>query len=175
VTERYDQAMTRVPALGPRGEGWVVLQTVLLAGLGVAGLLGLAGAGGLLGAAWSGPARVATSALGLGLGLLGANQVRRGTRDLSANLTPLPFPSADAQLVETGIYAKVRHPIYGGIVLGGFGWALLTASPAVLALAAILVPFFWLKSSIEERWLEQRFAGYDAYRNRTRRFIAWLG
>jgi protein-S-isoprenylcysteine O-methyltransferase Ste14 len=167
--------MTRVPAFGPRGEGWVVLQTVLLAVLGVAGLLGLAGTGGFLGAAWSGPARVATSALGIGLGLLGANQVRRGIRDLGVNLTPLPYPSAGAQLVETGIYAKVRHPIYGGIVLGGFGWALLTASPAALVLAAILVPFFWLKSSIEERWLEQRFAGYDAYRDRTGRFIAWLG
>ncbi len=38
-----------------------------------------------------------------------------------------------------------------------------------------LIPFFWLKSSIEERWLEQRFDGYDAYRGRTRRFIAGLG
>ena len=109
------------------------------------------------------------------MALLGANQVRLGVRDLGANLTPLPYPSADAQLVETGIYAKVRHPIYGGIILGGVGWALLTASPAALVLAAILVPFFWLKSSVEERWLEQRFAGYDAYRGRTSRFIAWLG
>lgn len=69
----------------------------------------------------------------------------------------------------------MRHPIYGGIILGGFGWALLTASPAALAVAAALIPFFWLKSSIEERWLEQRFDGYDAYRGRTRRFIAGLG
>ena len=42
-------------------------------------------------------------------------------------------------------------------------------------LAAIVVPFFVLKSTIEERWLERRFVGYDAYRGRTRRFIAWLG
>ena len=163
--------MTRAPALGPRGEGWVVLQAVLLAGLGVAGLLALAEAGGLLGAAWSGPARVATSVLGLGLGLFGANQVRRGSRDLGANLTPLPYPSAEAQLVETGIYAKVRHPI---TVESSWriGLALLTASPAALVLAAMLVPFFVLKSTIEERWLERRFAGYDAYRGRTRRLIA---
>jgi protein-S-isoprenylcysteine O-methyltransferase Ste14 len=167
--------MTRLPALGSRGEGWVALQGVLLAGLGVAGLLGFAGAGGAFGAAWSGPARVATSVVGLGLAFVAANQVRLGARDLGANLTPLPSPSAHAQLVETGIYAKVRHPIYGGIILGGVGWALLSATPAALAVAAILVPFFWVKSSIEERWLEQRFAGYAAYRGRTRRFIAWLG
>ena len=167
--------MTRLPTLGSRGEGWVVLQGVLLAALGVAGLLGLAGTGGIFGAAWFGPARVATSALGFGLALVGANQVRLGARDLGVNLTPLPYPSADAQLVETGSYANVRHPIYGGIILGGVGWALLTASPAAIVSAAILVPFFWLKSSVEERWLEQRFVGYDAYRGRTRRFIAWLG
>ena len=167
--------MTRLPTLGSRGEGWVILQGVLLAGLGVAGLLGLAGIGGVFEAAWSDLARVATSVLGLGLASLGVNQVRLGARDLGANLTPLPSPSADAQLVETGSYARVRHPIYGGIILGGAGWALLTAAPAALVLAAFLVPFFWLKSSIEERWLEQRFVGYHTYRGRTRRFIAWLG
>jgi protein-S-isoprenylcysteine O-methyltransferase Ste14 len=167
--------MSRLPALGSRGEGWVVLQALLLAGLGVTGLLSLAETGGFLGPAWFGLARVATSVLGLGLAFVGAKQVRVGSRDLGANLTPLPYPTVNAQLVETGIYANVRHPIYGGIILGGVGWALLAASPAALALAAILAPFFWLKSSIEERWLEQRFVGYAAYRGRTRRFIAWLG
>jgi hypothetical protein len=31
---------TRIPALGPRGEGWVLIQTTLLAGLVLAGLEG---------------------------------------------------------------------------------------------------------------------------------------
>ncbi len=148
--------MTRLPTLGSRGEGWVVLQGVLLAGLGVAGLLGLAGTGGIFEAAWSGPARVATSVLGLGLAFVGANQVRLGARDLGANLTPLPSPSADAQLVETGSYAKVRHPIYGGIILGGVGWALLTAAPAALVLGS--VPGSVLLAQVEHRGAMARAA-----------------
>ena len=169
MTKRYDPAMTR-PRPGPRGEGWVVLQTVLLAVLGVAGLLGLAGAGGL---GRHGPARLGLRRPRSGLdGLLGANQVA-GIRDLGANLTPLPTrPPAPSR--RDRHLRKVRHPIYGGIVLGGSA-GLLDGLTGGAGLAAILVPFFWLKSSIEERWLEQRFADYDAYRSRTRRFIAWLG
>ena len=167
--------MAHIPSLGPRGVGWVLLQGILLALVGAAGLRALAGADGLLGAAWSGPVRILTSAVAVALMGAGVVQAWRGVRDLGESLTPLPHPRDDADLVETGIYGSVRHPIYGGLILLGLGWALLAASPLALALALLLVPFFWLKSSIEERWLEQRFAGYDAYRDRTGRFIAWLG
>jgi protein-S-isoprenylcysteine O-methyltransferase Ste14 len=161
--------MTRIPALGSRGEGWVVLQLLLLAAIGVAGLAGLANPW------WDGPVRIVASGAGLALGVAGAWQAGRGLRDLGANLTPLPHPTAAAQLVETGIYRRVRHPIYGGSILMALGWSLLAASVPALGLAGLLVPFFWLKSSVEERWLEGRFAGYPAYRRRTRRFIAWPG
>jgi protein-S-isoprenylcysteine O-methyltransferase Ste14 len=105
----------------------------------------------------------------------GVVQAWRGVRDLGESLTPLPHPRDDADLVETGIYGSVRHPIYGGLILLGLGWALLAASPLALALALVLVPFFWLKSSMEERWLGERFPTYPDYRRRTRRFIAWIG
>ena len=42
-------------------------------------------------------------------------------------------------------------------------------------LALVLVPFFWAKSTVEERWLATRYPGYDDYRRRTRRFIAGFG
>jgi protein-S-isoprenylcysteine O-methyltransferase Ste14 len=161
--------MDRLPTLGPRGEGWVILQGVLLT---VAALAGLAG---LRAPAWGDPARLLTSVAGAGLIGLGAIQAWRGLRDLGRNLTPLPHPNADAEFVETGIYRRVRHPIYGGGLLAAFGWGLLTASPVALVVAVVAVPFFWLKSSVEERWLVQRFPGYPAYRRRTHRFIAWPG
>jgi protein-S-isoprenylcysteine O-methyltransferase Ste14 len=167
--------MTHVPALGPRGVGWVLLQGILLVLVGAAGLRALAGADGLLGAAWSGPGRVVTSAAAVGVMGAGAVQAWRGVRDLGASLTPLPHPRDDARLVETGIYGSVRHPIYGGLILLGVGWALFAASPLALALALVLVPFFWLKSSVEEHWLRERFPAYDDYRRRTRRFIAGIG
>ncbi len=90
-------------------------------------------------------------------------------------LTPLPYPRDGAGLVETGVYARVRHPIYGGLVLAAFGWGLLAASPVAIALAAVLLGFFELKSRREEVWLAERFPGYPAYRERTRRLIPWIG
>jgi protein-S-isoprenylcysteine O-methyltransferase Ste14 len=167
--------VAHLPSLGRRGVGWVLLQGVLLVVVGAAGLRALAGAEGALGAAWTGPLRILTSAAALVLMTAGAVQAWRGARDLGSNLTPLPRPGEGGYLVDTGIYQRVRHPIYGGLILLGGGWALLAASPLTLALAALLVPFFWLKSSVEERWLEERFPSYPDYRRRTRRFIAWIG
>lgn len=164
--------MARIPSLGPRGEGWVVLQGILLAIVGAAGLLALAG---INEPSWQGPARFATSVVGIALMAVGAWQARQGVRDLGANLTPLPHPTDESDLIETGIYGKVRHPIYGGLILLGFGWALLSAYLPAVPVALLLVPFFWLKSSVEERWLEERFPSYPDYRRRTRRFIAWIG
>ena len=158
--------MTRLPSLGPRGEGWVAIQGLLLAITAVAGLLG---------PAWDGPIRVATSVVGAILIAAGLVLATRGLRDLRDALTPLPYPRANAELVETGVYRLVRHPIYGGLVLAAVGLGLLTASPASIVSAFALWGFFELKSRREEAWLEARFAGYAAYRARTRRLIPWIG
>jgi len=90
-------------------------------------------------------------------------------------MTPLPRPRQDGALVETGVYALVRHPIYGGLILAALGWAMVRASIVAVILAAALAAFFRLKSSREERWLEMRYPDYAAYRARTRRFIPWIG
>lgn len=158
--------MSRLPSLGPRGEGWVVIQGILLVAIAAAGALG---------PGWGGEIRVVTSIGGGFLIVGGLVLTARGTRDLRDALTPLPYPRADAELVETGVYGLVRHPIYGGLVIMAAGWGLLTASPAALVVAALLLGFLELKSRREEAWLERRFAGYAAYRARTRRLIPWIG
>jgi protein-S-isoprenylcysteine O-methyltransferase Ste14 len=152
--------------MGPRGEGWVAIQFVVL---------GTIAAAGLLGPAWDGMARIATSLIGLGLLAAGLVLAVRGLRDLSDALTPLPYPRDEAELVQTGVYARVRHPIYGGLIVGAFGWGCLTASPVAVVLAVVLLGFFQLKSRREEIWLVQKFPGYPAYRERTRRLIPWIG
>lgn len=157
--------MSRLPALGPRGEGWVAVQVPLFV------LVGLAG---LLGPAWDGPARLATSAGGAALLVAGATLAARGVLDLRSALTPLPRPRDDAELVDRGVYGLVRHPIYGGIVLAAAGYGLLAAAPAALVGAAALLLFFDLKSRVEEAWLAAQYAGYDAYRARTRKLLPYL-
>ena len=78
------------------------------------------------------------------------------------------------RLVEDGVFGLVRHPMYGGLVIAALGWGLVMASPTALAGALVLGVFFDLKSRREEAWLAEQFAGYAAYRRRTRRLIPWL-
>ena len=154
-----------LPDLGRRGEGWFVIQVVLL------GIVAVAGA---LGPAWSGTARAVGMALGLVLLGLGGLLAVRGILDLRQNLTPFPKPVDGARLVDSGAYRLVRHPIYGGLILGAIGWGLVSASIPALVAAVALALFLRLKSGREEAWLADRFEAYDAYRARTRRFVPWL-
>jgi len=157
--------VSRLPALGPRGEGWVVIQFVLLAVVAVSGLVG---------PAWVGTARLATTVLGAVLLALGLLLALRGLLDLRDALTPLPHPRDGASLVDTGSYRLVRHPIYGGIIVGAAGYGLLMASPLTLAGSVVLLGFFRLKSAREELWLEARYPGYASYRARTRRLVPFI-
>ncbi len=158
--------MTNLPSLGPRGEGWVVLQFVLLPAVVLAGLVS--------GGAWIGTFASITSLLGLSLMIGGAVLAGRGLLDLGRNLTPVPHPRDDAVLVETGIYALVRHPIYAGLIATALGWALVAASPLALLLSALLAVLFDLKSRREEIWLRERYAGYETYSAQTKRFFPYL-
>ena len=155
----------RLPDLGSLGQGWVILQLALLT------LITLAGTAD---PAWSGALGAATSALGAAAIVVGALLMFLGARALGASFTPLPRPLETARLVETGIYAQVRHPIYGGLMVAAFGYGGLTASPLALVLAAILAALLVAKTIREEAWLVERYAGYPDYRRRTRRFFPRL-
>ena len=76
------------------------------------------------------------------------------------------------QLITTGPYAIVRHPIYTGLLLAILGSAIAVGEwRAVLAFALALLSFL-LKIRIEERWMRQRFGeAYLAYRRRVSALI----
>jgi protein-S-isoprenylcysteine O-methyltransferase Ste14 len=156
---------SRLPDLGPHGEGWVLIQFILL------GLLALAGS---LGPAWAGAAGAVSTLAGAALLGCGFVLALRGLIDLRENLTPFPRPKDGTRVVSRGSYRLVRHPVYGGIILGSLGWGLVTASPAALVMTAVLAAFFDLKSRREERWLVEHVAGYVAYREGRRKFIPWV-
>lgn len=159
-------AVSRLPALGDHGEGWVTGQVLLLAAVGVAGVLGRP--------AWAGSALVVSQVVGAVLAVLGVVIGVVGVRDLGESLTPLPRPKDGAQLVETGIYGWVRHPLYVGLVLGALGWALVSASLLALVFTLALAVFLDLKSRREEAWLREHYPLYDQYARRVRRFVPGL-
>ena len=159
---------SRLPALGPRGEGWVVAQILLFVVIGAAGLLALAAN------RLTNPWGVAVSAIGLLAIVAGGLLAARGAWDIRASLSPFPRPVPGSSLVVSGAFRLVRHPIYSGLVLSAVGWGLFTASIAALVASALLFLLFAGKSQREEAWLGAEHPEYRAYQKRTKRLIPWV-
>lgn len=97
-----------------------------------------------------------------------------GTLSLGSSLTPLPHPKEGARLRETGPYRFVRHPMYGGVLLLAFGWALRVHGWLTLGYVVLAIFLLEVKVRREERWLTETYPDYDAYRKRVRKFIPFV-
>lgn len=151
-----------VPALGPRGEGWVALQTALFLVIGGCGFVGVY---------WPGSAESFLTVLGILFIVAGLAVVLLGALTLGRSFTHMPRPRESGRLHQRGIYRLVRHPVYAGVLLLALGWSFAEA-PLALAPTALLALVFDLKSRREEAWLRERYPEYAAYAERTRsRFI----
>lgn len=123
---------------------------------------------------WSERWQTVCLAVGLVIGLLGGGLIVLGIFSLGNNLTAVPRPKSDSTLVETGAYRVVRHPIYSGIILGAFGWAILQRSTLVLIYALVLFLFFDIKSRREEQWLSEKFSNYKSYQSRVKKLLPFV-
>jgi len=75
-------------------------------------------------------------------------------------------------LATTGIYRRIRHPSYLGLLLTALGWAFGFRSGVGLLLLALLIPPLIRRIQAEERLLETQFgAEYRAYVARTWRLV----
>jgi len=143
-----------------RGGGWVVVQFVLMTAVIVLGVW--------FQGDWSHvPVSVAGVVLFVGAAVFGI----AGVASLGRNRTPFPQPRDGSQLVQRGIYARVRHPLYTSVMLASLGWAMIWQSGASFVVALLLIPFFQAKSRREERWLRAKFPGYSDYARRVPRFL----
>jgi protein-S-isoprenylcysteine O-methyltransferase Ste14 len=155
----------RIPALGPRGEGWVALQTALFFVIGACGFVGVY---------WPGSAESYLAVLGFLFIVAGLAVVLLGAFTLGRSFTHLPRPRRSGRLHRRGIYRLVRHPVYSGVLLLALGWSFAEA-PVALVPTALLALVFDLKSRREEIWLRERYPEYAAYAERTRsRFIPFV-
>src|SRR5262249_29768313 len=79
-----------------------------------------------------------------------------------------------ADLVTTGPYAFIRHPIYTGFLLALFGTA-LTEGPVLLVAVAVLGSYFIYNARREERIMNERFPdAYPAYKRRTKMLVPFI-
>jgi protein-S-isoprenylcysteine O-methyltransferase Ste14 len=105
------------------------------------------------------------------LGLTALILIIKGLIDLGKNLTPLPYPIENGELVQTGIYGIVRHPLYSGLILAALGWTLFQMSISHLIASAILIIFFEIKANREEAWLTKKYPDYSEYSQRVKKLI----
>jgi protein-S-isoprenylcysteine O-methyltransferase Ste14 len=154
---------------GKRGEYLVVLQGLLLLGFILLPIYRLPElkieSSLLLNISWC------ISAL---LGSGGLIFIIKGFLDLGKNLTPLPYPKEDGELVQTGVYKIVRHPLYSGIILMALAWTIFQLSGSHLIATVILLVFFDIKSNQEEIWLNEKYPDYSEYCQQVKKLLPWL-
>ena len=112
--------------------------------------------------------------LGFGLVVAGLVVLGASARSLGSALTATPEPRAGARLQTSGLYARVRHPIYSGVLLVVVGLVARSGSWVVLAVGTVTCGFFTVKAAWEERRLAVRYAEYRDYAARTGRFVPRL-
>ena len=114
------------------------------------------------------------SVLAIGI-MVGAILGIGGSLTIRRYLTPLPYPVENNQLVDTGVYAWVRHPLYSAQLFAATGWAAFTLSLSHLLVTIAAFIFFNYKASKEEAWLTERHPKYQEYAAKVGKFAPGLG
>lgn len=113
---------------------------------------------------------IGTAAVAVGLGFAVAARAYLG-RNWSGTVTL----KQEHELIRTGPYRLVRHPIYTGMLLAFVGTAVARGDACgLVALLLVIVSFLW-KIGVEERFMVERFPQeYPAYKARTPALVPGL-
>ncbi len=114
-----------------------------------------------------GSAGVAVCALGIAIAIWARTYIGRNWG------MPMSL-RAGHELVTTGPYAYVRHPIYTGILLAFTGSTLVNWFPRILLLGIFLAYFVYAAKSEERSMLKQFPNEYPAYVTRTKMLVPFL-
>jgi len=81
----------------------------------------------------------------------------------------------DHELVTSGPYAIVRHPIYAGLLLAFVGSGLARGEWRGVLAVVIAFLALWRKLRFEERWMREHFGpAYQAYSERVAALVPFL-
>jgi protein-S-isoprenylcysteine O-methyltransferase Ste14 len=91
---------------------------------------------------------------------------------LGANWSGNVVVKQNHELIRTGPYRHVRHPIYTGILLMALGTALELGTVATLTGSVLLGVSFWWKLRMEETFMHEEFGdAYVIYRREVKALI----
>ena len=86
-------------------------------------------------------------------------------KDLGRNLSPFPRPINNSNLVTTGIYRFMRHPMYYSLILISIAVFIIKLSIFHLFLTISLALIIKFKIALEEKYLMNKFKNYLLYKN----------
>lgn len=109
--------------------------------------------------------------IALGFKLLGGSLTVYSLVHLSRNFSIIPEAR---NLVRSGPYRFVRHPMYSSEILWIFGFILPIFSIPLFVLYLVMVWFLVLRMGYEERLLERHRPEYAGYRKMTWRVIPYV-
>ena len=79
------------------------------------------------------------------------------------------------ELITTGPYAAVRHPIYTGILTGFLGMAIAISQVRGFIVCVLIFLALWLKLRMEEQWMRSQFGDtYATYAHQTAALVPYL-
>jgi len=109
----------------------------------------------------------AVALAGNALVLLGGFAVHRVFRENSFTSARIEL-AADQQVISTGPYARVRHPMYAGALVMMAGIPIALGSGWGLLPFAAMIPALLWRILDEEKFLAAGLPGYEAYRQKVR-------
>jgi len=147
---------------------WTKTQSWISPALVAAQMLALVGFAVVVVVTGSLPERIWRAVAGVVTTLAGAALGGWAAVSLGPALTPFPEPKPGTELVDTGPYRWVRHPIYAGVVVALLGVATFVGSWAALAVALPIAALLWFKAGYEESRMRLSIPGYPSYLRRVR-------
>lgn len=89
-------------------------------------------------------------------------------KELGKNLSPFPKPIKNGNLITSGIYALMRHPMYYSLISISFGVFITKLSFYYLSLTICLVLLIKFKIILEEKHLNTKFKNYLLYKQKVK-------
>ena len=96
-------------------------------------------------------------------------------RHLGSNWSQAVTIREGHELITSGPYAMVRHPIYTGLLAALLGCAIARDEWRGLLAMALVLATLWHKLRLEEQWMRERFGeSYEAYRRRVAALLPYV-
>jgi protein-S-isoprenylcysteine O-methyltransferase Ste14 len=113
-------------------------------------------------------------ALGLVICFLGLSYAVWARRHQGTNWNREPSIQRDHELITSGPYSHIRHPIYTGILTALIGSALVGGPYWLLIFIFVCFMFIW-RVKVEEEFMTQTFPSqYPEYKKRTKALVPFV-